>query len=275
MRNNIFTIISVGFLFFVMGFLGLSLLTGHSALDYWKEKLLVIVELNDQFEEESLNNLQQQLLNATYTVPNSLNIITKDEAAEMMRNDFGNDFLSAGIPNPLHHVYTFNVNKDYCDTTSLEKIRTELRRNDAVYEVFYEAGLGGKVSKNMTNILWYGLALSILFIFVAVVIVRQSVVISISSAKSVLEDNTERWHLPTMSAFLVRNTKNSLWSGAFAVCGLIIVSFGISSWFPEITEFLQNAQLVVFLVILFVTTMMTYILTTWLTYLAILKKLKI
>jgi cell division transport system permease protein len=259
----------------LFGFLGLTILTGHSLVDFWKQKLLVIVELNDQVEEESLNRLQQQLENAEYTVPGSLNIITKDEAAEMMRKDFGDDFLSADIPNPLHHVYTFNVNSAFSDTLSLENIRTELREFDAVYDVFYEPNLSQKVSRNTTNFLWYGIAMGILFIFVAVIIVRQSVIISISSAKSVLTDDTERWRLPTMTAFLIRNTKNALWSGALAVCGLIIVSFRMNSIFPEISEFLQNAQLVVFLIILLACTILTYTLTTWLVYLAILKKLKI
>ena len=275
MRQNILTVLSVGFLFFILGFLGLSLLTGYSVLDYWKQKLLVIVELNDQVEEESLNSLQQTLENATYVAPNSLNIITKDEAAEMMRTDFGNDFLSADIPNPLHHVYTFNVARDFCDTISLEGIRSELRQNEAVYDVFYEARLSQKVSKNLTNFIWIGIALCILVIFVAVIVVRHSVIITISSAKSVLRDDTERWRLPTMPAFLGRNSKNALWSGAMAVCGLIAVSFTINSRFPEFSEFLPNERLVAYLFVLFFTTVLTYILTTWISYLSILKKLKI
>ncbi|MFZ4545205.1 MAG: cell division protein FtsX [Saprospiraceae bacterium] len=275
MRQNILTVLSVGFLFLMHGLMGLSLLTCYSMLEFWKQKLMIIVELNDQVEENSLNKLQYQLENAAYTAPNSLNIITKDEAAELMKKDFGEDFLSADLPNPLHHVYTFNVTKDYCDTLALEAIREELKQNEAVYDVFYEANLSQKVSKNGTNFLWYAAGLSILFIFVAVFSVRQSVLIQIQSAKSILKDETERWHLPTMTSFLVRNAKNSLWSGAIAVSGVIIVNYKLNEQISEIAAFVQNTQLVLFLVILFLITVITYILSTWLTYLAILKRLKI
>jgi cell division protein FtsX len=85
MRQQILTILSVGFLFFILGFLGLTLMTSYSLLDFWKQKLMVIVELNDNVEETDLNRLQTQLENAVYTSPNTLDIITKEEAAEMMK----------------------------------------------------------------------------------------------------------------------------------------------------------------------------------------------
>ncbi len=266
MRQNILTILSVGFLFFILGFLGLSFMTGYSLLDFWKQKLLVIVELNDDVEETDLTKLQTQLENAVYTSPNTLDIITKDEAAELMRADFGDDFLSQDMANPLHHVYTFNVTKDFSDTLALEGIRKELKQSDAVFDVYYEANLSQKVSKNLSNFLWYAIGLSILFIFVAVFIVRQSIIIQMQTAKSLIINEEELWQFPSLNDFLIRNLKNALWSGAIAVSGLILASYWLGTHLNEITDFLQNNQIVILLSILFIISILTYLTTTFFTY---------
>jgi cell division transport system permease protein len=265
MRQNIYTILSVGFLFFILGFLGLSLMTGNSVLDAWKQKLLVIVELNDDVEENNLNQLQIQLENAPYTSPNTLDIITKDEAADMMRDDFGSDFLSQDMPNPLHHVYTFNVTKEFSDTLALEGIRKELKQNEAVFDVYYEANLSQKVSKNLSNFLWYGIGLSILFIFVAFFIVRQSVLLQVQHAKSLVINEEEDWRLPSRNDFLIRNFKNSLWSAALAVSGLIMANYWFGIYLGEIASFLQNKEIVFFLSGLTFITIVTYISATYFT----------
>jgi cell division transport system permease protein len=265
MRQNILTILSVGFLFFILGFLGMSLMTGYSLLDFWKQKLLVIVELNDDVEENNLNQLQIQLENAPYATPNTLDIITKEEAADMMRNDYGSDFLSQDMPNPLHHVYTFNVTKEFSDTLSLEGIRKELKLNEAVYDVYYEANLSQKVSKNLSNFLWYAIGLSILFIFVAFFIVRQSVLLQIQHAKSLIISEEEDWRLPTINDYLVRNFKNALWSAALAVSGLILTSYWFGTYLGEIAAFLQNNAIVLFLSALTCITIMVYTVTTYFT----------
>jgi cell division transport system permease protein len=272
MRQQILTILSVGFLFFILGFLGLTLMTSYSLLDFWKQKLMVIVELNDNVEETDLNRLQTQLENAVYTSPNTLDIITKEEAAEMMREDYGEDFLSQDLPNPLHHVYTFNVTKEYSDTLALEGIRKELVQNNAVFNVYYEANLSQKVSKNLSNLLWYAIGLSILFIFVAVYIVRQSVIISIQNAKSLINNEEELWRFPTLNDFLTRNTKNGLLSGVIAVSGLILASYWLGAHLGEITSFLQNRQIVIFLSILFIISVLVYTITTYFTYKLEIKK---
>jgi cell division transport system permease protein len=265
MRQNIFTILCVGFLLFILGFIGLSLMTGHSILDFWKQKLLVIVELKDDVEENDLEKLQVQLENAIYVTPNTIDIITKDEAATLMREDYGNDFLSEDMDNPLHHVYTFNVTKAYSDTLALEGIRQELKQNEAVFDVFYEADLSQKVSKNLSNFLWYALGLSILFIFVAFFVVRQSVLLQQHAAQAEILNEEEDWRLPTMSDYMTRSFKNALWSGTIAVGGLMLSNYWMNTQLSEMTEFLQHSNIVIFLCILFVISVLVYLVATFFT----------
>jgi cell division protein FtsX len=154
----------------------------------------------------------------------------------------------------------------------LEGIRKELVQNNAVFNVYYEANLSQKVSKNLSNLLWYAIGLSILFIFVAVYIVRQSVIISIQNAKSLINNEEELWRFPTLNDFLTRNTKNGLLSGVIAVSGLILASYWLGAHLGEITSFLQNRQIVIFLSILFIISVLVYTITTYFTYKLEIKK---
>lgn len=266
MRQNILSTISIGFLFFILGFLGLSLMTGHSLLEFWKQKLMIIVELQDDVEELALEKLDVYLRNAPFVNPQSLVIITKDEAVQMMKEEYGADFLSEDLPNPLHHVYTFNVTKEFGDTLALEGIKTELKKNEAVYDVYYEAKLSQKVSRNITHFIWYGVVLSLLFVFIAAFIIRQSLLLQMKEENNQIKNEDETWRLPTLNDYLLRYVKNALLSSVIAIGGLMAISYWLEINLGEITAFVQNTQIVVFLSILCLVNILTYVITTYFTF---------
>jgi hypothetical protein len=140
-----------------------------------------------------------------------------------------------------------------------------LKQHEAVYDVYYEANLSQKVSKNLSNFLWYGIGLSILFIFVAFFIVRQSVILQMQYAKSLIINEEEDWRMPSHNDFLIRNFKNSLWSAALSVSGLIIANYWFGIYLGEIASFLQNKEIVIFLSGLTFITIVTYISATYFT----------
>lgn len=241
-------------------------MTGHSLLEFWKQKLMVIVELHDDVEETELEKLDVYLKNAPFVNPQTLVIITKDEAVQMMREEYGEDFLDQDLPNPLHHVYTFNVVKEFSDTLALEGIRTELRKNQAVYDVYYETNLSLKVSKNIKHLIWYGIGLSMFFIFIAAFIIRQSLLLQMNSDRNQISNEEEMWRLPTLNDYLLRYAKNALLSSVIAIGGLMIVSYWLEINFGEITTFVQNTQIVVFLFVLCCINLLTHVITAYFTY---------
>lgn len=263
MQRNLTTICSIGFLLFIIGFMGMTLMISHAALDFWKQKLMIIVELRDDIEENTLNTLQTQLENAAYVVPSSLDIITKEEAAEQMKIEFGEDYFSEDLPNPLHHVYTFNVTKAFSDTLSLEGIKRELKLSEAVFEVFYEKDLSQNISKNISNLLWYIVAFGILFIFVAIFIVKTNVNLFLQQAKANITEPEEDWRLPTMNELLVRGIKNAIWSATLAVAALIAMSYWVANTFVEINTYIHSEQVVMMLCSLFAVSAIIYLVSTW------------
>jgi cell division transport system permease protein len=263
--RNLTLIIVVSFLLFLLGFLGLSFLTGFGLLEYWKQKMQIIVELRDDIQEKDLGTLQIQLETAEYVNPNSINIITKDEAAGMMKQDFGDEFLTLDIENPLRNVYTFNVKPDFNDASKLEQIKSDLLKNAAVADVFYEKNMSQGIVKNLSKFLWSALGLAVLFVFIAVFIIRQHIVLTWTNEKVniFLAENSEEALAELKKSHFWRSIKNGLWSGAIAVTALMIYNLWFTQNFSELTSFIDNIFVIALFVFILIISVLCYTSTTY------------
>ncbi len=265
MKKNISLIVAVSFLLFLLGFLGLSILTGYGLLDYWQQKLQVIVELRDDIEEKDLNSLHLQLETAPFVISKSLNIVTKDEAFDLMKKEFGEEFLSLDVENPLRNIYTFNVQSNFSDVSSLEKIKLSLQENPAVAGVFYEKKNSQNSVKNMGNFIIYAVFLSILFIFVIIFLIQQHIQIRWLSDKNELlqtENRDENLSIYKKENF-ARNIKNSFWSSAIAIILLMIHNYWVNQNFNELSAFSDNVLVVSLFFSLLIISILCYLITTF------------
>ena len=263
--RNLTLIIAVSFLLFLLGFLGLSFITGFGLLEYWKQKMQIIVELRDDIQEKDLDALQIHLESAAYVTPNSLNIITKDEAVEMMKQDFGDEFLSLEIENPLRNVYTFNVKPDFTDVSKLEEVKKDLLEDAAVADVFYEKNMSQGIVKNISKFLWSALGLAILFIFIAVYIIRQHTILTWINEKIAIfaAENRDEALVESKKNHFWRSVKDGLWSGAIAVTALMIYNVWFTQNFSELTSFIDNIYVIALFAILLIISVLCYTLTTY------------
>ena len=263
--KNLTLIVAVSFLLFLLGFLGLSFLTGFGLLEYWKQKMQIIVELRDDIQEKDLESLQIHLESAEYVNPNSINIITKDEAAEMMKQDFGDEFLTLDIENPLRNVYTFNVKPDFNDASKLEKVKKNLLENAAVADVFYEKNMSQGIVKNISKFLWSALGLAILFVFIAVFIIRQHTILTwINEKVNVFSaENREETLAELKQSHFWRSVKNGLWSGSIAVAFLMIYNVWFTQNFSELTSFIDNIYVIALFAFILIISVLCYTLTTY------------
>ena len=263
--RNLTLVVVVSFLLFLLGFLGLSFLTGFGLLEYWKQKMQVIVELRDDIQEKDLTTLQIYLETAEYVNPNSINIITKDEAAEMMKQDFGDEFLTLDIENPLRNVYTFNIKSDFNEAAKLEEIKNDLLKNAAVADVFYEKNMSQGIVKNLSKFLWSALGLSVLFVLIAVFIIRQHVILTWTNEKVniFLAENREESLVELKKKHFWRSIKNGLWSGVGAVAALMIYNLWFTQNFSELTSFIDNIYVILLFVFILIVSVLCYTLTTY------------
>ena len=92
-------IISVSLVLYVLGFLGFIIIKSYTVSNYLKENLGFTIILKDDVKEIELLQFQKKLASENWI--KSTEFITKSEAAKILKNEIGEDFISFLGYNPL------------------------------------------------------------------------------------------------------------------------------------------------------------------------------
>lgn len=175
------TIISISLVLFMLGMTGLILLNAKKLSDYVKENIGFSVILNSNVKEVDIAKLQKTL-DATPFVRKT-DHIDKDEAAEALKEDLGEDFVSFLGYNPLLASIDVYLRAEYANPDSIQWIEKELMQNAKVKEVYYQKNLVSVVNENVKKISMVLLAFSGLLLVIAVALINNSIRLSIYSKR--------------------------------------------------------------------------------------------
>jgi len=173
--NYFYLILSVAMVLFLLGIFGSVLLQTQSLVDFFKEQVNIMIELEDTTSDTALSKIKNQLLQAAYTKDSSIVLVTKEEGAALLKDEFGEDFLSLDMQNPLYDILTFNVKAAYLNKDSLANIRAQLRRYPFVSDVFYQESLITELAQNVENIGYVAFIVSLFFIFIAIFLIHNTI----------------------------------------------------------------------------------------------------
>lgn len=263
--NYLYAIISVALVLFLLGFFGLIILQAQQLITVFKERVNLLVELEASTPEGTVSQLKTQLEKSRFVKEGSVQFISREEAADIMREDFGEDFLKLDLPNPFYDVITFNVMARYMERDSLAAIRAEIRSNAYVNDVFYQESLVDDIARNVRRLGYIALGLGFFFIIVAVTLIHNTIRLALY-ANRFLVKNMElvgaSWKFISRP-YLWRAAIHGLLSGLLAVTALFLVLYWIQRDLPEIKTLqhpLAVSILFGILVLLgvFINTMSTY-----------------
>ncbi|MFT4755734.1 MAG: cell division transport system permease protein [Vicingaceae bacterium] len=237
--NYVSTIISISLVLFMLGVLGIILLNAKKISDHVKENIGFSLYLKEGLSENDISRLQRVLEAKEYT--NRIEYINKEEAAEIMKKELGEDFVEFLDFNPLSGSVDLYLNAAYAEEGSAKLIETELKRLPAIKMVDYQMDLIAAVNKNVKKIGLVLLGFSILLLIVVIALINNTIRLAIYS---------KRFLIKTMQLvgatggfirrpFVARGVLNGFISGVIAIVLLSGVMYSIKSNLPEFFE-LQN-----------------------------------
>jgi len=236
--NYFYAIISVALVLFLLGFFALVVLQGQQVIKLSKEKVEIIVELKEDTPQNLRKDLSKRLAKTEYVKENSIKFISKEEGAELMREEFGEEFILLDMPNPLYDVLTFNVQAKYMEPDSLSRIRSVVRELNAVSDVFYQESIAGEIIRSIKRISFLALGLGIFLLFVAFVLIHNTIRLALYANRFIIK-NMElvgaSWEFISRP-YIFRSIWHGLISGLIAVGGLGLVVLGIQSLLPELGQ---------------------------------------
>lgn len=182
LRSSYLTlVISVSLVLFLLGILGLLLINARELSDYLRESLSFSIMLDDQAKEADIRMLQKDLDAKAYV--KSTEYVSKEAAAEKMKEELGEDFISFLGDNPLPPTIDVYLYAGYTNPDSVARIEKYVTGYPFVNEVYVNESLLVKINENISRISLFLLVLSSFLFLIAVTIINNTIRLSIYSKR--------------------------------------------------------------------------------------------
>lgn len=252
-------VISIALVLFLLGCLGLLVLNAKKVADHFKEQVVVTIFLNDSAKEVEINQLQKSLAMAEYTKKTVY--VSKEEAAEFMKADTGEDFMDFVGYNPLQNNIEVYLKADYVTNETLDGITEELANKQFIEDIRYDNDLVELMNDNVKKITFWVLIVSALFTVIAVLLINSSIRLAVYSKRFIIK--TMQMVGATKAfirrPFIFKSVQLGVIGAIVALIGMALVLYYLNRTFPDL-GFVQNPVL---LAILFAGIFILGIIITW------------
>ena len=252
-------VISIALVLFLLGCLGLLVLNAKKVADHFREQVVVTIYLNDSAKEVEINQLKKSLAMADYT--KEAKYVSKEEAAQIVKSDIGEDFMEFLGANPLQNSIDVYLKADYVTNETLDGISEELENKAFIEDIKYDNDLVEIMNDNVKKITFWVLVLSAIFTLIAVLLINSSIRLAVYSKRFIIKTMqmvgaTKRF---IRRPFVLKSIQLGVIGAIVALAGMAVVLYYLNQTFPEL-ELLQKPILIAFL---FAGIFLLGILITW------------
>ena len=177
-------IVSISFVLFFVGVLGLFLLNTKNIASHFKEQIVMTIYLEDSAKDIEITQLQKKIKINSAT--KKVRFTPKEEAAELYARDIGEDFIEFLGYNPLLNSIDIYFNAAFVNRLSLTKIKREFEITNFVNEVVYDQPLVILLDENIRKVTYVLLITTGLFILIALLLINSSIRLSIYSKRFII-----------------------------------------------------------------------------------------
>jgi cell division transport system permease protein len=257
--SYISVVISIALVLFLLGCLGLLVINSKKVADHFKEQVVMTIHLHDTAKEVEVNQLKKSLAMADYT--KEAKYVSKEEAAEYMKIQNGDDFMDFMGYNPLMNSIDVTLKADYVTTEQLNEITESLSNKTFIEEIRYDNDLVELMNDNVKKITFWVLIISGLFTLIAVLLINSSIRLAVYSKRFIIK--TMQMVGATKSfirkPFVWKSVQLGIIGAIVALVGMAVVLYYLDLTFPEL-ELLRNT---VMIIALFVGIFLLGIVITW------------
>lgn len=244
-------VVSITFVLFLVGLLGILLINSKKVADHFKEQIALTLFIKDDARAIDVTQLQKslQLEKATRQVI----FVSKEEAAAQHAQEIGEDFMEYLGYNPLLASIDVYFNAQYVTPDFIADLSTTYAAYNYVDEVYYDQPLLELLSKNIQKISYWLLAAGLAFVVIALLLINSSIRLSIFSKRFVIKTMQLVGAKKSFirRPFLWSYVQLGLLASLIALALLGVVLWKMQAFFPEL-ELLTNplAPALVFVLVL-------------------------
>lgn len=255
--------ISMSLVLFLLGSLGVLLLQANQVSNYVKENIGISLIINPDADSTQINDILSRLSTTQYI--KSFQLISKEEAAEALKKDLGEDFITFLGHNPLYPSIDIRLKAEFADEKTVASFISSIQKHPSINEVQYQPSLIESVNRNLKTITWILIIFSSLLIIVSITLINNTIRISLYARrlliKSMLLVGATKGFI--LKPFLLKSIFNGFMGGLISVFLLAGLLYGISVKLPEIS-LIQDVQILGYVALgMIVTGIILSFVSTW------------
>jgi cell division transport system permease protein len=264
--SYISVVISIALVLFLLGCLGLFVFNAKKVADHFKEQVVLTIYLNDSAKEVEVDQLKKRLLLADYT--KNIAYVSKEDAAEIMKAENGEDFMEYLGYNPLQNSIDVYLKADFVTNNIIDEITEELSEKDFIDDLRYDKDLVFLMNNNVKKITFWVLVISALFTLIAVLLINSSIRLAVYSKRFIIK--TMQMVGATKSfirkPFVYKSVQLGVIGAIIALIAMGVVLYYLNQTFPEL-QLIKEPLLVaalfagIFIIGILITWLSTFIAT--------------
>lgn len=228
-------VLSIALVLFLLGILGLLVLNAKKVADLFKEQVTVTIYLKDNAKDVEVKQLEKSLALADYV--KSTVYVSKEQAAEAMKAENGEDFMAFLGFNPLQNNIDVNLKADFVTSEKLEELAASASEKSFVDEVRYDKDLVTLMNSRVKKISFWVLLLSAIFTLIAVLLINSSIRLSVYAKRFTIKTMqmvgaTKRF---IRRPFVWKSIRLGILGAFIALIGLGFIVYYVDKTFPELS----------------------------------------
>ncbi len=223
-------VLSITLALFVIGVFGALVIYSKELERVVRENVKVQVYLKSQVSDNQRIQIEKSLASKSFVAKNkeSIQFISKEDAAKQFIEETGEDFKKFLGENPLRDAYLVRIQEGYHDTESLKKIKADIEQITGIFQVHYIENVIDSINKNITKIGLILMGLVSLLMIVVVLLINNTLRLALFSQRFLIRSmqlvGARSWFI--QQPFLLRAGLHGLLAGMLASALLILlVSF--------------------------------------------------
>lgn len=185
-----YAVFGITLVLLLAGIAGTLLIEAKRISKNFKENLMVEVVLKDEIRSTDIGRLKTILSGKKFV--KNVRYVSKDEAAEILKKDVGEDFVALLGYNPIYASFHVNMYEEYTNDDGFEAARQEISAMPEVKQVNFQKDVLGSVNQATARI-------SLIFLFVGGALLFFAVSLIFNTIRLVMFSN--RFTIKTMQLF--------------------------------------------------------------------------
>ena len=260
--NYLLVVISISSVLFFLSSFTFFVLNSNKIIDDFKEKIPVVVFLNDEASDVEISQFEKKLSidsnikNFVYT--------SKNDAAVKFSSDIGENFVDFLGYNPLLNSFDIYFYSERVESLFINEIVKSFESEDFINEVSYDAPLIFLINDNFKKAQNWVLYIAIFFILISIILINNTIRLSIYSQRMTIKTmqlvGATKFFIK--KPFILTQLKLGLISAIISSLLFVSVAYYLNSNYFEIDLLLIKNSFLISIAIAFILSFLISIVST-------------